>query len=159
MVNIKPATVDEVSEIHALIRDSITLLCSSDHNDEPHNLDFWLGNRTPEYLEDLISDKNSKGFLCLTDSSIVGVAHIKRDGELTLCYVHPEHPGKGIGSKLLNMIESQARHWELEEIHLISTATAKSFYEHHGYIYSGETVSYLRMPGYPLKKQLISQNA
>ncbi|NNE66967.1 MAG: GNAT family N-acetyltransferase [Pyrinomonadaceae bacterium] len=153
-MNITVIQKSHLNEIHALIRDSITLLCTIDHGNDQENLDFWLANRSPESLAKVIDASDSKGFVCMDETSIVGVAHIKRTGELTLCYVHPEHPGKGIGSRLLTMIEGQARHWGIKEITLISTATAKPFYEKHEYFEYDEPVTYLRMPGYLMKKVL-----
>ena len=144
----------QLNEIHALIRDSITLLCNADHKDDPANLDHWLSKRTVENLEEIIFKPESKGFVCVENGSIVGISHVTREGELTLCYVHPEYLGLGIGAKVLTMVESQARHWGLEGIKLVSTTTAKPFYERHGYSQYSDTILYLRMPGYPLSKSI-----
>lgn len=96
----------------------------------------------------------SQAFVCLQQQIIIGVAHITRHGELTLCYVHPQHAGAGVGRLLLAAVESQALAWGIERISLISTTTARQFYLAHGYTQYSEPVLYIGMAGYPLQKHL-----
>ena len=44
----------------------------------------------------------------------------------------------GIGTALLRALEARARRWHLNRLQLISTASARAFYEHLGYKFTGE---------------------
>ena len=153
-MNIEKATNDSLGEIYRIIRNSIINLCAADHSNEKGNLENWLAARSPENLEKLLFDGKSQAFVCIENEKVIGVSHIKKDGELTLCYVHSEYAGKGIGRIILEAAEKQADIWKLEEINLISTATAKRFYLAQGFEENGAPISYFGMPGFPLKKAL-----
>lgn len=59
---------------------------------------------------------------------------LNRAGEILLLYVSPDHINRGVGRAVLAAMEARAREWELDELRLDSSVTAKSFYERHGYV-------------------------
>ncbi|GAB3682129.1 GNAT family N-acetyltransferase [Salinarchaeum chitinilyticum] len=55
------------------------------------------------------------------------------DGGVRAVYVHPDHAGEGIGTALLERLESTAREQGVESLGLQSSVNARTFYERHGY--------------------------
>lgn len=97
---------------------------------------------------------DSRAIACTDGTEIIGLAHITHAGMLTLCYVQPGRTGEGVGRFLLAEAERQAAEWGLQELQLISTATAREFYLAHHYEQYAEAVLYIGMPGYPMMKRL-----
>jgi GNAT superfamily N-acetyltransferase len=127
----EPRDADDAA---AVLRRSITELCVADHQNDPVTLELWLRNKTAEqFLVWLDRDENH---VVVVDSSagIAGVGLLHRSGEIRLCYVCPGWERLGIGTAVLRALEIQAEIWGLTRLTLESTATARSFYERHGYV-------------------------
>jgi putative acetyltransferase len=54
-------------------------------------------------------------------------------------YVDPNFAGEGVGSSLLETLETTARENDLESLGLLASVNARGFYEHHGYEFVAET--------------------
>jgi histone acetyltransferase (RNA polymerase elongator complex component) len=65
---------------------------------------------------------------------------MNRIGEILLNYVAPENIHQGIGRLLINKIEDFARNQGLSAITVMSTITAKTFYEKNGFVKNGDPV-------------------
>ncbi|WP_414837146.1 GNAT family N-acetyltransferase [Candidatus Nanohalococcus occultus] len=75
------------------------------------------------------------------DGEIVGFSDYKKEtNELSGLYVKPDYTGKGIGEKLLQKAEKDAKENGLERLWCKSTITAKGFYQKHGYEVLEETI-------------------
>jgi GNAT superfamily N-acetyltransferase len=70
--------------------------------------------------------------------AICGIGAIRQSGDLDLCYVDPGYQRRGIGRALVLAMESQARMWDVQKIRLISTGSARAFYEKSGYVFVPE---------------------
>jgi N-acetylglutamate synthase-like GNAT family acetyltransferase len=67
---------------------------------------------------------------------------------------------RGVGRSILTALETRAREWGIDRLHLLSTATAQRFYEREGYISSGEPQPSSGIAlGYPYEKRLPIQGA
>lgn len=132
-ITIRHATPEDAAAVCDVVRRSIAELCAADHHNDQKFVDAWLSNKTPDRLRTWITGETNATFVALADGRICGVAMISRDGELQLCYVAPEVQFPGTGQLLLKAVEQQAVRWNLDEIHLTSTLTAKRFYERHGF--------------------------
>jgi len=127
-----------------VLRKSITQLCVGDHQNDPATLQRWLKNKTPDNFHQWLQDPQRHFVVAEVDGAICGVGMIRNNGDLDLCYVLPGKQRLGIGSAMMRALESQANHWRLERLQLISTVNARAFYERHGYISTGEE----SVPGY-----------
>lgn len=82
----------------------------------------------------------------------------KETNELSGLYVKPDFSGKGIGEKLLQKAEQDARKNGLDHLWCKSTVTAKDFYQKHGYKITEETTHELEegleMKAYKMEKEL-----
>ena len=124
-------------EICDVLRRSITDLCVVDHGNDPEVLGSWLSNKTPQNIASWIEQSDGHAALALREGAVVGFALI-RQADIMLNYVSPEHVGRGVGSMMLNALERWARAQGLEIVNCVSTITAKTFYEEHGYVVAVE---------------------
>jgi len=65
--------------------------------------------------------------------NIIGFANISSAGYLDMLYVHKDHQGEGIGSKLVQELEAQAIFKKANIIETDASITARTFFEKHGY--------------------------
>jgi putative acetyltransferase len=55
------------------------------------------------------------------------------DERIDAVYVHPDHSRQGIATSLVGQLESRARMHGIDELGIVSSLNAKSFYERLGY--------------------------
>jgi GNAT superfamily N-acetyltransferase len=122
----------------ALLRNSITQLCVADHQNDPVALEQWLSNKTPEHFLQWLANPETWIVVAEVESVLCGVGALRRNGDLDLCYILPGRERLGIGRAILSALEAQATSWGLGRLHLISTLTARHFYERHGFVLSDE---------------------
>jgi GNAT superfamily N-acetyltransferase len=51
------------------------------------------------------------------------------DGRIDALFVHPDHMGQGIATSLMGQLETRAQMHDIEELEIVSSLNAKSFYE------------------------------
>lgn len=72
-------------------------------------------------------------FIATKQDEIVGIIGIKGN-QLRTYYVHPDHQGKGIGSKLYKKFEETAIEHGVKKIVLEGSPFGQPIYEHFGFI-------------------------
>ncbi len=132
------ARLEDADAAVAMLRDSITTLCTADHHDDPVTLEEWLRNKTTERFARWIQDEDNRLVVADADATIVGIALLHKSGEIRLCYVRPGFERRGVGRSMLATLETQAREWGISRLRLRSSATGRSFYERSGYVPVGE---------------------
>ena len=132
------ANADDAPVAVAVLRASITQLCTEDHRNDQPTLERWLRNKTTEEFCRWVADPEKLVVVAEVATVLCGVGAMRTTGDLDLCYVQPGRQRAGVGRALLHACEAQARGWGLTQLQLISTATARSFYERHGYLFVGE---------------------
>lgn len=143
----------EDAESHAEVhRQSVRGIASADYSNEIINA--WASKEP----EDSPLDEEKVRFVAEEDEEIVGFSdYNKETNELSGLYVKPDYTGKGIGKKLLDKAEEDARKNGLEQLWCKSTITAKEFYQKHGYKIIEETtheIDGLEMTVYKMEKEL-----
>jgi putative acetyltransferase len=144
----------EDAEAHAKVhRKSVRNIASNDYNDDV--IEAWASKEP----EDSPLEEQKVRFVAEEDGEIIGFSdYNKTTNELSGLYLKPEYARKGIGTKLLEKIEEDARKEGLEELWCKSTVTAKEFYEKHGYKIIEEATHELeegiKMKVYRMKKKL-----
>jgi GNAT superfamily N-acetyltransferase len=150
---IRQATPDDAEISCDILRRSIMDLCRADHNDSPDHLAEWLRNKTPEIVRGWYSDPENFCVIAELNNEIVGVGSINTKGELGLLYVSPTARFRGVSKAMLISLEAWARSRQLHEITLLSSVTARSFYEAAGYLENGIPVRVFgEAIAYPMKK-------
>lgn len=95
-------------------------------------LDAWIAAITPVNIRDGMNLTNSIWFIAEAGSKTVGFVALESE-KIRSLYVHPECQSKGIGSRLLESLESEAAIKNINKIFLNSSLNACKFYESHGY--------------------------
>jgi putative acetyltransferase len=67
------------------------------------------------------------------DGAPVGFVDVARDGLIDMLYVHADHQGIGIASRLLRTVEASARARGLLRLFTEASITARPFFEHRGF--------------------------
>lgn len=143
----------EDAEAHAEVhRQSVRGIASEHYRDEI--IEAWASKEP----EDSPLDEEKVRFVAEEDGEIVGFSdYNKETNELSGLYIKPEYTGEGIGKKLLDKVEEDARKNGLEQLWCKSTITAKDFYQKHGYELIEETtheIDGLEMAVYKMEKEL-----
>jgi GNAT superfamily N-acetyltransferase len=153
--SIRPATPRDAAAAVDVLRESITELCALDHANDPAKLGPWLQNKTPEHFLRWLDEPDGWIIVAERDAQLCGVAMIHASHHVRLCYVRPGYERAGIGSALLHALEAYAAEHGANRVKLTSSATARAFYERHGYRPSDESVpAFAGMPVYPYVKAL-----
>ena len=143
------------AEAHAKVhRESVRGIASKDYRDEI--IEAW----TAKEPEESPLDEDKVRFVAETkEGEVVGFSdYDKETNELSGLYVKPEYSGKGMGEKLSQKVEENARKYGLDHLWCKSTVTAKDFYQKHGYKITEETIHELEegieMKAFKMEKDL-----
>ena len=154
-ITVRPASEADASATCEVVRRSIRELCSADHDNDEQILAAWLKNKTAENVGAWVRYESNFSVVAVEGTEIRGFALLHRQGEIQFCYVVPEIIGSGGGRLMLRALEQQAVRWGLSNLFLTSTLTARQFYEHHGYVWSGESVSIFGLHrAFPMSKSI-----
>ncbi len=135
---------------------SIRELCTADHHDDPAVIAAWTTNKTPAQVARMLANPHAKLFVALVDGAVAAVGSVQgiAGEEIGLNYVHPSHRFRGVSRALLAAMEQEMRGSGIATGRLISTATAKRFYESAGWVEDGPVDTSWIAPGWPMKKRL-----
>ncbi|MEI7035729.1 GNAT family N-acetyltransferase [Fulvimonas yonginensis] len=133
MILVRAAADLDAARAVDVVRRSIADLCRRDPCLGPDTLQRWLANKTPENFLAWIAHAQSYCAVGEIDGIPAGVGLLRRSGEIQLFYVAPEAQRQGLGRAIHDAVEAQARHWNLDGLHLCSTTLARPFYEALGY--------------------------
>ncbi len=133
MTTIRRGTKADDAAAVAVLRQSVSKLCSSDHQDDDAVIADWLSNKTATAWASWISRQDAAVLVAERADDIIGIGMVDAQGEILLNYVHPDMRFKGVSKTILGALEDRARAWGCETCFLESTRTAKRFYEACGY--------------------------
>ncbi|NQY25064.1 MAG: GNAT family N-acetyltransferase [Campylobacteraceae bacterium] len=156
MFEILSAKVKDANKICSLLRRSISEVCASDYGYNEQVLEEWLANKTIKNVRYWINHTHRSSFICMNENNeIVGFCLLDISGEILLNYVLPEYLYKGVGKLLLEAMEQDLLNHKIFNVRVISSITAKSFYERNGYIKNGKASLVGEIEGdFPLIKKL-----
>lgn len=155
MLVTRPALVDDGDTVIAVVRASITQACVIDHRNDADTLNRWLSNKTPKHFRTWLADPDNHAVVALVDERLVGVGMLHRSGEIRLFFTAPGMQRQGIGTAIHASLETHARTWGVQRLHLHSTWLACAFYEALGYRSSGNAERLFGvLMAYPYEKAL-----
>jgi GNAT superfamily N-acetyltransferase len=67
------------------------------------------------------------------DDEVVGFAELEDDGHLDMLYLHEDAVGWGVGRRLYEAVEGEARGWGVGRIFTEASVTARPFFERNGF--------------------------
>jgi putative acetyltransferase len=121
---------DEIGICEAHVR-SVREICSQDYS--PEQIDKWVGHREPKSYVEAIRDRGER-FWVIDDNGKIGGFGSWVNEEIMGFYLHPEYTGRGLARRLFEAIEKDYREKSGNKIcKIVSTLTAKEFYEHMGF--------------------------
>jgi len=121
----------EKRELHLKV---IREVNSEDYSEE--QIEAWTTFDPGNDLE----DHERMRWVAEEEDQIVGFSdYVPDEKRITGIYVHPDYLRQGIGSKLLQKIEEDAREKGLKKLRCTSSVTAKKFYQDHGFEVIEET--------------------
>ncbi|WP_158590383.1 GNAT family N-acetyltransferase [Noviherbaspirillum cavernae] len=151
---IRTAVSEDAASVCKVLCRSISECCIEDHRNDGAILAAWLGNKTPGTVGTWLLAPDHYSLVAVADHEPVGVAMLTRAGKIVLCHVTPEVRFTGIGKSLLQAIEVQAGQWNLNELRVASTVTARDFYRRNGYRQIGKTTSVFGIETFTFSKRL-----
>ena len=124
----------EETEVSVLLRRT---LMEVNANYCPHSEMVWLYNRyTPETVAQIAAENHM--YVMLEDGVIVGTGTVTVTGpqecEIIAAFLLPEAIGRGLGTRLFQVLEGDEWCRDARRIWLTSSVNALDFYETHGYV-------------------------
>ncbi len=133
MFVVRRATEEDSEAIGHVHRRSIREICGVLY--PPEVIEAWAAPRRPEhYVKSILS----KDYFVAEDASgsLVGFGVLNRETrEVEALYVHPEVKKRGVGRKILRVLEGLARAEGIESLHLNASLNGVPFYEREGYVW------------------------
>lgn len=129
-LKIREATIDDISEITAIFRDTVRSVNSRDYNER--QIEAWASG-----ADDLKkwTDRIKKHYFIVAElgDSIVGFSYLTKGFYLDGLFVHKDFQRKTIASKLLRIIESRVSINGYDTIKSDVSITALPFFDSHFY--------------------------
>jgi putative acetyltransferase len=95
-------------------------------------VEAWASGKDPEGYP--IGEAGSYLVVAEREGSVAGFGHlVVRDREVTAVYVDPDHACQGVGTAILDELESEARDRGLDDLSLVASLNAVGFYERRGW--------------------------
>jgi GNAT superfamily N-acetyltransferase len=136
-MEIRAAKPEDAAAACDVMRRSIAELCAADHRNDAAILGRWLSNKTPEVFASWIARADNSILLAVEGGTILAAGCVTDAGEITLNYVSPDARFRGISRALLGALEARAVERGNTRCTLISTETARRFYQSNGYVDDG----------------------
>lgn len=153
-ISIRPAEQKDAEECSNLFCASIRELCVKDHGGKDELITGWTANKTPEDIRGWIQNGSPQLFVAHMDGQLAAVGGITLPMEVSLNYVSPNAVGCGVGKAMLQRLEQELKRQGAPEATLVSTRTARAFYESQGWEATGDAQACYTVDGFPMRKLL-----
>ncbi len=151
---IRRARPDDDERITQLFYDTIHEVNSRDYS--PEQIEAWASNNmNPDRWSKSLAAKTV--FVAEQDGEILGFAELEPDGHIDRFYCHSTHQRCGIGSDLINEVESAARAKNISRLYTEASITARPFFERWGFATLAEQQVEIRgvaLTNYLMQKEL-----
>ena len=155
-VTIRDARPEDAQAACEVMRRSIAELCFADHHDDPDILRQWLANKTPEIVGSWIGNPANSTLVATEAGVVLAVGLVRGLGEIELNYVSPDARFRGVSRLMMKALEARAIEKGALRCTLVSTETARRFYDAIGYVEDGPPIGKFGTTGsYPMSKQLM----
>ncbi|NWF60874.1 MAG: GNAT family N-acetyltransferase [Fischerella sp.] len=129
-MNIRIFHNNDTQEIMQLFYDTVHNINIRDYTQE--QVDAWA----PEDMDYQRWNQNLHSkmtYVAEIDRKIVGFAQLETNGHIDCFYCHQDFQGMGVGSQLLNTIETKAKELGIKRLFTEASITAKGFFERRGF--------------------------
>jgi putative acetyltransferase len=130
-MRIRKATLADAAELARLHKGTIRNINSADYS--PKQIAAWSARTNAQRFR--TSHDLAVRYVAVEGDKIIGYADFKKEEPEKFwgLYVHKDHVGEGVGSRLLIRMESVAKKMGAKKFRLEATKTAKTFYEKNGF--------------------------
>lgn len=150
---IRRADPQDATEICRVLHASIRRLCVEDHQNTESTIEFWTANKTEETIRGwVLNDDNLTWVNDQGNGQLGGVAMANNAGHILLLYVAPDLAGRGLGTLLMERLESDLHEHGVAELRADSTRSALEFYKRRGFTWDGSAETFGPLTSYPIKK-------
>lgn len=129
-IAIRRYTPNDLAGLIALFRDTVRRINRRDYSQ--HQVMAWAPDEIDARKWTQRFDTKAVWVADL-DGAPVGFVDLARDGLIDMLYVHADHQGEGIASRLLRTVEASARTRGLLRLFTEASITARPFFEHRGF--------------------------
>ncbi len=129
-INIRQARPTDAPAVTLLFKETIESVNSRDYS--AIQVEKWAARHADKARWQHMLEEQCF-FLAETNSSLLGFASLDHEGCVVLMFVHKDHQGRGIASKLLQALMAKANEWQLPHLFTHSSITARPFFEKHGF--------------------------
>jgi GNAT superfamily N-acetyltransferase len=155
-MNLRRAMITDTEKLCRMHKASIRDLCRSYYTSD--QIEAWAGPKRPEHYERLIRDLIV--FVAEEGADVVAFGALEGTAaDIRALYVAPEFVGRGIGSMVLEALESEARCLALPRLTVSATLNSVAFYGARGYSSVGaaenELPQGIRLPCVRMEKTLV----
>jgi len=121
------------SDAEQISRAIVRALRETSGRDYPaHVIEAVAENFSPERVAEKFAVR--RAYVAIVDGAVVGTASL--DGRVIRCvYVDPTYQGKGIGTRLMDVLEGVAREQAVSTLSVPSSITAEGFYRSLGFVF------------------------
>lgn len=118
--------IDDTEEIIKLFYDTVHEVNIHDYTKA--QVDAWASANTDiEVWIKRLGDKFT--YVAEKDNKIIGFGQLEANGHIDCFYCHKDFQRQGIGTQILEQIESKARALEIKKLFTEASITAKPFFE------------------------------
>jgi GNAT superfamily N-acetyltransferase len=121
---IRPATAADAEGISRIVIRTLRETNARDYS--PDIITALVSNYSPERITSLIA--NREAYVACLHGTIIGTASLQGCAVRTV-FVDPKYQGKGVGAKLMDVVERFARAKSLTTLRVPSSLTAQDFYK------------------------------
>ena len=137
MVTYREAVASDSKQACGVLIESIQMICAPFYNHDKNTILEWLENKTPANVNQWIESQNTYCVVAEdTEANVIGFSCISGD-EIMLLYVTQKALYKGVGKNMLAKLEHHARLLGINKVKVVSSLSAKEFYERNGYVQDG----------------------
>lgn len=130
---VRSAQPEDAFQIHHLHVTSVRTLCASDYTSE--QIEAWVGKLDPQKRYDYMAQANHSEILFVAEDKLGKIVGFSALGinEVNAVYAHPHYTQLGVGTLLLNAVETEALAQNMKKLKLSASITAVPFYQARGY--------------------------
>ena len=119
----------DADQVLQLFKETIFTINKKDYSQE--QLEVWANSFSKEELNCRL--KNSHTHVAVMDGKAIGFGNLNEKAVIDLLFTHKDFQGQGVGSAILNRLESEAIMSGFNETYTEASITAKPFFQAKGY--------------------------
>lgn len=153
-VNLRPATIDDLSDLQSLF--VATILRAGKNDYDSKQLQVWVASvENEQRWKDAIS--NQYFLVAEVDDTIAGFGSLEGNDYIDFMYVHPDYHRKGVAKRIYQALEKEAVSQDSSLLTANVSITARSFFLTQGFKVVKENRNQIRgveIINYRMKKDL-----